>query len=182
MFQGNTCRPLRPGTDNQVLSVVSGDAQVLYLEERSGRWVRVRMADGIEGQCFKGIRAALFNHHIVGIYIIHRNSHIIQRCHCPEWSGQYPGDGTDAQVAAFQGKMPDSGGAKRPSLSGMIYIVGDRCWFMFSGSPNIGYKALTQTDAKLLHIVGQFAALAFLEKRPSLSGMIYIVGDRCWFM
>ena len=31
-----------PGTDNQVLSVVSGDAQVLYLEERSGRWVRVR--------------------------------------------------------------------------------------------------------------------------------------------
>ncbi len=38
-----------PGTDNQVLSVVSGDAQVLYLEERSGRWVRVRMADGIEG-------------------------------------------------------------------------------------------------------------------------------------
>lgn len=35
------------------------------------------------GQCFKGIRAALFNHHIVGIHIIHRNSHIIQRIKKP---------------------------------------------------------------------------------------------------
>ena len=49
--QGRSKSNLRsgPGTDNSILDTLSGDMQVLYLGERSGRWVHVCTADGIEG-------------------------------------------------------------------------------------------------------------------------------------
>lgn len=49
--QGRNGSNLRagPGMDNPVLDILNGDIQVLYLDERSGRWVHVRTTDGTEG-------------------------------------------------------------------------------------------------------------------------------------
>jgi len=49
--QGRNGSNLRagPGKKNSILDVVEGDEQVLYLDERSGRWVHVRTEDGVEG-------------------------------------------------------------------------------------------------------------------------------------
>lgn len=48
-----------PGTDNQALCVIEGDTQVLYLEERSGRWVHIRTVDGVEGWIHDSLVAGL---------------------------------------------------------------------------------------------------------------------------
>lgn len=44
-----------PGTDNPVLGTLSGDIQLLYLGERSGRWVHVCTADGTEGWIYDSL-------------------------------------------------------------------------------------------------------------------------------
>lgn len=38
-----------PGENNKVLCTVEGNTQVLYLDERNGRWVYIRTEDGVEG-------------------------------------------------------------------------------------------------------------------------------------
>ena len=55
--QGRNGSNLRAGPDKKegVLTVVVGDTQVLYLNERNGRWVHVRTEDGLEGWIYDSL-------------------------------------------------------------------------------------------------------------------------------